>query len=193
MVKSSVCLFTIIEFIFNFSGDDVPHGFKVIAKTLNKGMVGSEVFLCFKKSMNRPDLISYKPGLVKRLPLKNNPSYSLEDNVALFCMPLGATLECWPSNSSRPAAVESTFVLTVGATREKVYGTAITFYEDFDEESLTDEQKDMLQLKKWTRKSDRKILANKCICLLSRWPFFEAFKNFLFFLHKRQLMGKRVF
>lgn len=104
----------------------------------------------------------------------------------------GATLECWPSNSSRPAAVESTFVLTL-ATREKVYGTAITFYEDFDEESLTDEQKDMLQLKKWTRKSDRKILANKCICLLSRWPFFEAFKNFLFFLHKRQLMGKRVF
>ena len=75
-----------------FSGDDVPHGFKVIAKTLNKGMVGSEVFLCFKKSMNRPDLISYKPGLVKRLPLKNNPNYSLEDNVALFCMPLGEVL-----------------------------------------------------------------------------------------------------
>ena len=47
----------------------------MINKTLNKGMVGSEVFLCFKKSMNRPDLISYKPGLVKRLPVKNNPTY----------------------------------------------------------------------------------------------------------------------
>ena len=42
---------------------------------------------------------------------------------------------------------------------------------------------------KWSSTSDRKILANKCICLLSRWPFFEAFKSFLFFLHKRQLMG----
>ena len=42
---------------------------------------------------------------------------------------------------------------------------------------------------KWSHTSDRKILANKCICLLSRWPFFEAFKSFLFFLHKRQLMG----
>ena len=73
--------------------------------------------------------------------------------------------------------------------REKVYGTAITFYEDYDEESLTDDQKDMLHLKKWNRKSDRKILANKCICLLSRWPFFEAFKQFLYFIYKRQLMG----
>ena len=78
------------------------------------------------------------------------------------------------------------------AFSQKVYGTAITFYEEYDEESLSDKQKDMLQLKpgqKWSRKSDRKILANKCICLLSRWPFFEAFKSFLFYLHKRQLMG----
>ena len=108
-------------------------------------------------------------------------------------MPMGATLECWPSTSSRPAAAKSTFVLTL-ASREKVYGTAITFYEECDEALLTEEQKIKLNLSgsgssKWSRSSDRKILANKCICLLSRWPFFEAFKNFLFFLHKRQLMG----
>ena len=114
---------------------------------------------------------------------------SLDDNVPLFCMPMGATLECWPSTSSRPAAAKSTFVLTL-ASREKVYGTAITFYEEYEEALLTDEQKEMLNLQsKWSRKSDRKILANKCICLLSRWPFFEAFKSFLFFLHKTQLMG----
>ena len=56
-------------------GDTVPHGFKKIDKTLNKGMVGSDVFLCYKKSMNRPDLISYKPGLLTRLPLNNEPAY----------------------------------------------------------------------------------------------------------------------
>ncbi len=108
--------------------------------------------------------------------------------MALFCMPMGATLECWPSSTSRPAAAKSTFVLTL-ASREKVYGTAITFYEEYDEDHLTEEQKKMLNLSKWSRKSERKLLANKCICLLSRWPFFEAFKTFLFFLHKRQLMG----
>ena len=47
-----------------------------------------------------------------------NNFFSLEENVALFCMPMGATLECWPSTSSRPAAAKSTFVLTL-ASREK--------------------------------------------------------------------------
>ena len=106
-------------------------------------------------------------------------------------MPMGATLECWPSSSTRPPAAKSTFVLTL-PSREKVYGSAITFYEEYDENLLNDEQKKLLNLTnstKWRSKNDRKVLANKCICLLSRWPFFEAFKNFLFFLHKRQLMG----
>ena len=59
-------------------------------------------------------------------------------------MPMGATLECWPSTSSRPAAAKSTFVLTTHNssrnTYEKVYGTAITFYEEYDEALLTEEQ-----------------------------------------------------
>ena len=59
-------------------------------------------------------------------------------------MPMGATLECWPSTSSRPAAAKSTFVLTTHNssrnTYEKVYGTAITFYEEYDEAMLTEEQ-----------------------------------------------------
>ncbi len=153
-------------------------------------MVGSDVFLCYKKSMNRADLISYKPTLLSRFPQKDIPAYGLEETVALFCLPMGATLECWPADSARSASVKSTFVLTL-ADRSKVYGSAITFYEEVDEESwpLTEEQKQGLQLSKYRRKQDRKILTNKCICVLSRWPFFEAFERFLFFLHKRQLMG----
>ena len=58
--------------------------------------------------------------------------------MALFCMPMGATLECWPSSTSRPAAAKSTFVLTL-ASREKVYGTAITFYEEYDEDEYDEE------------------------------------------------------
>ena len=32
-------------------------------------------------------------------------------------------------------------------------------------------------------------MASKCICLLSQWPFFDAFEKFLFFIYKRLLMG----
>lgn len=139
--------------------------------------------------MNRPDLISYKPAIQSRFPLKDNPIYPLEDNHALLCLPMGATLECWPADSARKAsAVSSTFVLTL-PTREKVYGSAIAFYEEYAEDLLTEEQKGWLQLQKYKKRSDRKVLANRCICVLSRWPFYEAFENFLFFLHKRQLMG----
>ena len=72
-----------------------------------------------------------------------------------------------------------------------MYGSAITFYEEVDESEnpLTEEQKEQLQLSKYRRDGDRKILTNKCLCVLSRWPFFDAFERFLFFLHKRQLMG----
>jgi hypothetical protein len=60
---------------------------------------------------------------------------------------------------------------------------------DEDGYGLSEDQKIGLQLRKYRRPSERKIFTNKCICVLSRWPFFEAFERFLFFLHKRQLMG----
>ncbi len=39
-----------------------PHAFCRIDKNLNKGMVGSDVFICYKKSMAKKDTIAYKPG-----------------------------------------------------------------------------------------------------------------------------------
>ncbi len=102
--------------------------------------MGADVYLCYKKSMNRADLISYKPCLLSRFPLANMAAYSLEETVALFCLPMGATLECWPASAARTAAVTSSFVLTL-ANRNKVYGSAITFYEEHDEDLLTETQK----------------------------------------------------
>lgn len=183
LVVTDICV------IVGNKGEVPPHSFKIIDKSLNKGMMGSDVYICYKQSMNRPDLISYKPAIHSRFPLKDNPIYPLDERVVpLFCMPMGANLECWPANSARSAAVSSTFVLTL-PTRDKVYGSAITFYEEYHDESLSADQKSLLQMQKYKRKSDRKIFANKCICILSQWPFFEAFENFLFYLHKRQLMG----
>jgi len=177
-----------ISIIIGSKGETPPHTFIKIDKSLNKGMVGSDVFLCFKKSMNRADLISYKPGLLDRYPMTNNPTFTLDDNVALFCLPMGANMECWPLNTTSSTTTKSTFVLTL-QTGEKVYGSAISFYEEYDEDLLSEEQKKLLKLDKYKNKSERRILTNKCICLLSQWPFFEAFEKFLFFIYKRLLMG----
>jgi pentatricopeptide repeat protein len=177
-----------ISIIIGSKGETPPHTFIKIDKSLNKGMVGSDVYLCFKKSMNRADLISYKPGLLDRYPMTNNPTFTLDDTVALFCLPMGANLECWPLNTTSTTTTKSTFVLTLQNT-EKVYGSAISFYEEYEEDLLSEEQSKLLKLDKYKSNSDRKIMTNKCICLLSQWPFFEAFEKFLFFIYKRLLMG----
>ena len=70
-----------------------------------------------------------------------------------------------------------------------MYGSAISFYEEYDEELMTEEQRSLLRLENYREKSERRIMANKCICLLSQWPFFDAFEKFLFFIYKRLLMG----
>jgi len=186
MVVMDICV------IVGSKGEKPPHSFMKIEKSLNKGMVGADVYICYKKSINRADLVSYKPVVQSRFPLRDIPAYSLEETVALFCLPMGATLECWPADSVRSAAVKSTFVLTL-ANRSKVYGTAITFYEEVNEGEygLSEEQKAGLQLHKYRRPVDRKIFTNKCVCVLSRWPFFDAFERFLFLLYKRQMMGPR--
>lgn len=76
-----------------------PHAFCQIHKTLNKGIMGSDVYLCYKKSMNRPKLISYQPGILHRYPPNDHVDFPLNlcPSVPLFCLPMGSTLECWPN------------------------------------------------------------------------------------------------
>ena len=73
--------------------------------------------------------------------------------------------------------------------QSRLYGSSLSFYEEYDEGLLTEEQKVLLKLDQWKEPGQRRVLANKCLCLLSKWPFFEAFHKFLFFLYKRLLMG----
>ena len=74
-----------------------------------------------------------------------------------------------PPESTRSAhkAVSSSFVLTINAD-VKVYGSAISFYEEYQDTKLTEEQRAKLNMVKYKRVSDRKIFANKCICVLSQ-------------------------
>lgn len=59
------------------------------------------------------------PGLLCRYPEEDYESFPLPESVPMFCLPMGATIECWPSHTKHSLPVFSTFVLT-GASGEKV-------------------------------------------------------------------------
>ncbi|XP_062558911.1 DENN domain-containing protein Crag isoform X2 [Armigeres subalbatus] len=174
-------------------GEKPPHAFCMIHKTLNKGIMGSDVYLCYKKSMNRPKLISYQPEILHRYPTVDHNDFPLNlcPSVPLFCLPMGTTLEAWPHVPGGDGKLKrkpiqpifSTFVLTVNDGTYKVYGSALTFYEDFDEQLLNDQQRELLE---WGSDSHKtySLHVNKSICLLSRWPFGDTFDKWLQFLHQ---------
>ncbi|XP_066582259.1 DENN domain-containing protein Crag isoform X2 [Prorops nasuta] len=140
LVVTDICV------IFTNKGEVAPHAFCVIPRNLNKGMVGSDVYLCYKKSMNRANLISFKPAILYKYPLTDYSSFGFPNSVAMFCLPMGATIECWPKVASKPKPVFSTFVLTVADAAQKIYGSAITFYEEIEPESDIPNCRDNLEI-----------------------------------------------
>lgn len=65
---------------------------------------------------------------------------------------------------------------------QQVYGAAITFYEKYNGNLSTEQQK-LLGLKDSKDfKKDISLHANKSLCVLSHWPFFDTFEKFLMFL-----------
>ncbi|CAG12501.1 unnamed protein product [Tetraodon nigroviridis] len=186
-------------------GETPPHTFCKVDKNLNSSMWGSSVYLCYKKSVAKTNTIAYKAGLFSRYPEEDYESFPLPESVPLFCLPMGATIERWPANTKYSLPVFSTFVLT-GASGEKVYGAAIQFYETFPLECLSEQQRSQLGLPNpdpcrpsWTSAAvvsttttttpQCSVYTNKCICLLSHWPFFDAFRKFLTFLYRYSISG----
>ncbi|GFS92328.1 c-myc promoter-binding protein [Nephila pilipes] len=182
LVVTDICI------ILANKGENPPHAFCKIDKNLNKGVLGSDVFLCYKKSMNRPDLLSYKPGILGRFPLDDYETFHLPPSVPLFCLPMGANIECWPKKAQQPKPVFSTFVLT-SYSAEKVYGAAVTFYEPFPEIKLNQAMRSHLGYFTEEDKKIKCLQTNKSICLLSRWPFFDTFEKFLRYLHRMSVSG----
>ncbi|XP_045468065.1 DENN domain-containing protein Crag [Harmonia axyridis] len=174
LVVTDICV------VIASKGESPPHAFCCINKNLNKGIVGSDVFLCYKKSMNKAKSITYKPEILSRYPMKDSSDFLFPNSVPLFCLPMGATLEVWPKEASRPKPVYSSFVLTVSDAKLKIYGSAITFYEEFPKNQLTKEQKEILE---YEDDSDKVLNVNKSICVLSHWPFSDTFMSWLYFLY----------
>ena len=69
----------------------------------------------------------------------------------------------------------------------------MTFYEEFPEEKLTDLQMRHLGLKNKHIREQYRIMKtvhyNKSICLLSHWPFFDAFRKLLSYLYRISITG----
>uniref|UniRef100_A0A4W6DJP2 DENN/MADD domain containing 4A n=1 Tax=Lates calcarifer TaxID=8187 RepID=A0A4W6DJP2_LATCA len=171
-------------------GETPPHTFCKVDKNLNSSMWGSSVYLCYKKSLAKANTIAYKAGLLCRYPEEDYESFPLPESVPMFCLPMGATIECWPAHTKHSLPVFSTFVLT-GASGEKVYGAAIQFYEPHSEENLSERQRSQLGLPSSDLGPDgtRSVYSNKSICLLSHWPFFQSFRSFLTFLYRYSISG----
>ncbi|KRY54094.1 C-myc promoter-binding protein [Trichinella britovi] len=207
-------------------GETAPHTFYKINKNLNKGLVGSDVYVCYKKSLSNVNRIAYMPAMLDRFPSTDFPDYPLPMNVPIFCLPMGAVIECWPTKCQTPGEQFSTFILT-DQNGHKLYGASVSFYEDY-EKPLTNEQMEKLgkllffffffffflfrvaavqffvpglnsegcylpgscsDSSSTNDPADQMTFhTNKCICVVSRYPFFSAFRRYLLFLH-RMCMG----
>ena len=73
----------------------------------------------------------------------------------------------------------------------QVYGAAIQFYEPHPEERLTEKQRTQLGLQGGGARAETSMAVHtsKSICLLSHWPFFDAFRSFLTFLYRYSISG----
>ncbi|XP_045732387.1 DENN domain-containing protein 4B isoform X4 [Mirounga angustirostris] len=99
-------------------GEGTPHTYCRLPRNLNPGMWGPAVFLCYKVGLAKANTLVYEAELLGRYPEEDNEAFPLPESVPVFCLPMGATVECWPAQTKYPVPVFSTFVLT-GAAGDK--------------------------------------------------------------------------
>lgn len=185
---------TDIAVVLPSKGEEDPIGFQRLNENLNRGMVGSDVFLSLKLSPKSVNRASFRAELLSRLPKQDHEDIPLEPvstSVPIFALPSGTCLESWDRDivgaiNSQPEF--STFVLTT-ETSEKIYGASLAFLERFDNSKLSDLIKRRLNIHAGNNEplpdaEKRETYVSKAICLLSRHPFFDAFEAFLKFLYQ---------
>lgn len=173
-------------------GEGTPHTYYRLPRNLNLGMWGPAVYLCYKVGLAKANTLVYEAELLGRYPEEDNEAFPLPESVPVFCLPMGATIECWPAQTKYPVPVFSTFVLT-GAAGDKVYGAALQFYEAFPRARLSERQARALGLLSAVERGralgGRAVRSRRAIAVLSRWPAFPAFRAFLTFLYRYSVSG----
>ncbi|XP_045439329.1 DENN domain-containing protein 4B isoform X4 [Pipistrellus kuhlii] len=173
-------------------GEGTPHTYCRLPRNLSPGMWGPAVYLCYKVGLAKANTLVYEAELLGRYPEEDNEAFPLPESVPVFCLPMGATIECWPAQTKYPVPVFSTFVLT-GAAGNKVYGAALQFYEAFPRARLSERQSRALGLLSAVERGralgGRAVRSRRAIAVLSRWPAFPAFRAFLTFLYRYSVSG----
>eukprot|EP00117_Sycon_ciliatum_P018296 scpid16412/ scgid3295/ C-myc promoter-binding protein; DENN domain-containing protein 4A len=181
MALTDLCL------INGSKNEPVPRGFTMINKAIHGGLTGPTFYLCYKKSLIKPHAVSYRATILHRFPLVDSEDFPLPESVPLFCLPLGASVESWSDSVAHPLPTFSSFVLT-GAIGEKVYGAAVVFYDELPLSKQTLAMRRVL-FGTEAETSTQRLFCNKAICILSRWPFFQAFKTYLSSLYRISISG----
>ena len=91
-------------------------------------------------------------------------------DVSLFCMPTGVNIA---HHFGPPLPTFFSFCLTVTEEGQRMYGCCVTFYEPLQRRLGS------TRLKHDDEEYTIDLYTPKCMCLLSRWPFFDAFREFL--------------
>ncbi|OXB68981.1 hypothetical protein ASZ78_003450 [Callipepla squamata] len=197
--------------------DVTPSG---LSADLNNGsLVGPQIYLCYRRGRDKPPLTDLgvlydgkervKQGceIIQATPYGRPANISgsassqrvfvtyrrASENMTQNTLAVTDICIIIPSKGETPP---HTFCkVDKNLNNSMVYGAAIQFYEPYPEENLTEKQKTQLGLGAAVEgKSDtcRTVQTNKCICLLSHWPFFDAFKKFLTFLYRYSISGPHV-
>ncbi|XP_033927224.1 DENN domain-containing protein 4B [Melopsittacus undulatus] len=175
-------------------GESAPHAYCREGRSLSAGPWGPALYLCYKLSMASANTLVYEAALLSRYPAEDTASFPLPASVPVFCLPMGATVESWPSGAQFPLPLFTPFVLT-GASGDKVYGASLQFHESVSPERLSERQLlrlGLLSLVERVPVPGRSAHGRRSIALLSRWPFFRVFRSFLTFLYRYSISGPHV-
>ncbi|CAF1170719.1 unnamed protein product [Rotaria magnacalcarata] len=181
MIFCNTLAVTDICVIIESKGETPPHSFNKINKNLNRSMLGSNIFLCYKKSVIYPVRIQYRPRILYTFPPTDDDPYCIfPDKTPLFCFPMGAFIERWPSKVTLQSVTPtfSTFLLS----NTKKYGACISFYELFtayDRLLLTNND----LLNRLDVDNDH-LYASTSIVIFSRHPIFDTLRRFLFLIYQ---------
>ncbi|CAF0994016.1 unnamed protein product [Adineta ricciae] len=167
--------------IIESRGETPPHSFNRINKNLNRSILGSNVFLCYKKSVIYPPRFQYRPRVLYTFPSTDDSSNRVfPEQTSLFCFPMGAFIERWPAKVTLQSVppTYSTFLLS----NTKQYGACMSFYELFTAgDRLPAANSDLTN--RLEVENDH-LYVSTCIVLFSRFPFFDTFRRFLFTIYQ---------
>ena len=143
-------------------------GYEILPQRLNLRAFNRETFIAIARV---PKVcFTAAPSVLQQYPPNQRPECPMPGgDVSLFCMPTGVNVA---HHFGPPLPTFFSFCLTVTEEGQRMYGCCVTFYEPLETAARV-------------RSDDEyavDLYVPKCICLLSRWPFFDAFREFLVLL-----------